>query len=139
MELTKEQIAFIKQDIQARGITMDELADSIADHICCAIENDFEKDFIKAYTKALDAFGENGIQQTQKDTTLLLKLKKEIIMKGIMYLLGYLATILCSTSVLFKILHLQGAPQLLVLGVVVLNLGFLPMYFYHRYKRAIAQ
>lgn len=138
MELTKEQIAFIKQDIQARGITMDGLADSLADHICCTIENDFETDFIKAYTKALDAFGENGIQKTQQNTTLLLKLKKEMIMKGTMYLLGYLATILCSTSVLFKILQWQGAPQLLILGVIILNLGFLPMYFYYRYKKAIA-
>lgn len=138
MKLTTEQIAFIKQDIKQRGITMAELADSLADHICCTIENDLETDFVKAYAKALAAFGENGIQKTQQETILLINLKKEIIMKGTMYLLGYIAVFLCSTSFLFKIMHWQGASVMLVLGIIVLNLGFLPMYFYDRYKRAIA-
>lgn len=139
MELTTEQIDFIQQDVQQRGVTMHGLTDSLVDHICCVIENNTEdNEFYKAYQKAIETFGMRGLEKTQRDTIFLLNLKKEIIMKATMYLLGYVAIFLCSTAFLFKIMHWPGASVILVLGVVLLNLGFLPMYFYDRYKRSIA-
>ena len=72
MELNSDQVEFIRQDICRRGITIPDLADGIADHICCFMENDLETDFAKAYTRALDAFGENGLENIQKETILLL-------------------------------------------------------------------
>lgn len=137
MELTTEQINFISHDITQRGITMPALADSLVDHICCVIENDTETDFSTAYHKAIAAFGENGLHETQQKTFILVTHKKVIIMKATMYLLAYIAVFLCSTGLLFKMQHWPGASIMFVLGVVVLNLGFLPMYFYDRYKRAI--
>lgn len=138
MELTTEQISFISEDIRKRGITMDDLAESLVDHICCAIENDTETDFYTSYLKALEAFGENGLKETQQNTILLLTLKKVTFMKKTMYSLGYIAVFLCSTAILFKVQSWPGASIMLVSGIAILNLGFLPIYFYDRYKRAVA-
>jgi hypothetical protein len=138
MELTTEQIAFISDDIMQRGITLPALADSLVDHICCVIENSTETDFLAAYNKAVSAFGENGLQQTQQKTFFLLTHKKVIFMKATMYLLAYIAVFLCSTGLLFELQHWPGASVMFVLGTAILNLGFLPLFFYDKYKRSLA-
>jgi hypothetical protein len=138
MELTAEQIEFIQQDIRSRGITMHGLIDSLTDHICCAIENDTETDFDTAYTNAIEAFGDDGLQKTQHSIALLFNLKKEITMKRTMYVLGYIAVLLSTTGLLFRTMHWPGASIMLVVGVVLLNVGFLPMFFYNRYKQVAA-
>lgn len=139
MELTGEHIAFIKQDIQKKGISMDNLADSLVDHICCTIENIPETDFQSVYNKALSSFGANGLEIIQKETILLLTLKRRIIMKKTMFLFAYIAAFLITTGLLFKLQHWPMASILLTLGIVILNLGFLPVYFYDRYKRSISE
>ena len=138
MELTENQIGQIHGDIRESGVTMDELADSLVDHICCAIEEENEMCFEEAYSKALLAFGHDGLQRTQKETMLFINHKKEIIMKKITFILGYIAVTLSTTAVLFKIMHWPGASIMLVLGIAILNFGFLPLYFYGRYKQAIS-
>lgn len=137
MELTTAQIAYIQQDVRARGLTLDDLADSLVDHLCCAIENSTETDFYRAYATALASFGEAGLIKIQKETISLL-IKKEETMKKTMYVTGYIATFLISTGLLFRLQHWTGAMIMLTLGIVLLNFAFLPMYFYNRYKRAIS-
>jgi len=135
MELTTDQIAFIAQDIQERGITMDELTEDLVDHICCVIENGSNADFHSAYHEALETFGKNGFRKIQNETNVLLTLKREIIMKKTMYSLGYIAACLSTTGLLFKLQHWPGAAIMLTVGIVLLNFGFLPIYFYSWYKR----
>ena len=136
MELTDRQIAIIREDIRLHGIYNSELADSAVDHICCCMEEDTVTDFNLAYAKALDSFGVNGLKRMQLETQLIINFKKELTMKKTMYLLGYLALILSTTGLLFKVQHWPGAAVMLVLGVLILNFGFLPMFFYERYKQA---
>jgi len=137
MELTLAQIEFIQQDIHTKGISFDDLSDSLLDHICCIIEQDPTTDFDTAYNKSLLAFGENGLKNIQDQTIFLLILKRKIIMKKTMYLIGYIALFLSTTGLLFKLQHWPGAAIILTLGIALLNFGFLPMYFYDRYKKAI--
>ncbi len=137
MELTSEQISFIRQDIIDRGLTMDDLADSLVDHICCTIENDDRDNFEIAYERAIGTFGNDGIRKIQHDTILILTLKKEVTMKKTMYLIGYVASLFISTGLLFKIQQWPGAAIVLTLGIVLLNFAFLPMYFYRKYKQAV--
>ena len=137
MELSQEQIDFIRHDVRAKGITLDALADSLTDHICCAIEAEPGTDFRQTYDKALTAFGEGGLNKIQEETISLLILKKEHAMKKTMYVLGYFAAMLFTSGILFKLQHWPGAAIMLVLGTALLNFGFLPMFFYDRYKRAI--
>lgn len=137
MELTSEQILFIKQDLREKGITMDDLAENLLDHICCTIENGSETDFPNAYSEALTAFGNGGLKNIQIETILLINLKKEIIMRKTMYFLCYVSAFLISTGLLFKIQHWPGAAIILTVAIVLFNFGFLPVYFYDRYKRAL--
>jgi hypothetical protein len=136
MELTEENIEYIRQGIREKGITMQALTDSLVDHICCIIENEPGTDFQAAYDRAFAAFGKNELKEIQQQTILLLILKKEAAMKKTMYLLGYVAVVLSTTGLLFKFQHWPGASITLILGILLLNFGFLPMYFYDKYKQA---
>lgn len=137
MEITNKHIALIRQDILEKGVKINDLTESLIDHICCSIENSCETDFKKAYSNALEIFGKNEFYIIQQETIYLLNLKRQIIMKKLMFTLGYVAVILCTTSILFKLQHWPGASVMLTIGIFLLNFGFLPMYFFDRYKRAI--
>lgn len=58
-------------------------------------------------------------------------------MKRAVYLLGFISSFLISTAFLFKMMHWAGASVVLVTGIVFLNFGFLPVYFYDKYKTAV--
>lgn len=139
MILTHQHIAFIEDDIRTRGIHMDDLAENILDHICCSIENDCATNFDEAYQKAIASFGPNGFERTQQQTTFLITLKRKTIMIKTMHILGYLAALLGSMGLLFKVLYWPGANVMITVGILLLNLGFLPLYFIDRYKRAVSK
>ena len=134
MELTTQQIDFIRNEVLKRGITFSDLADSLTDHICCSIENNNSNDFDSAFANAFGSFGSDGLNKIQDDTIKLLTFKKTILMKKTMNILGYVAAFLSTTGLLFKLQHWPGAAIMLTLGIALLNFGFLPMYFYDRYK-----
>ena len=58
-------------------------------------------------------------------------------MKKTMYILGFLAVLLSTTGLVFKLQPWPGAAVMLVTGVFLLNFGFSPIFFYNRYKKAI--
>ncbi len=55
-------------------------------------------------------------------------------MKRAVYLIGFLACFTLSTGLIFKMMHWPGANIMTVSGFIVLNIGFLPLYFYDKYK-----
>lgn len=136
MELTLEHIEFIRQDLSSRGIILDEIRESLTDHLCCMMEKCESHDFETAYQEAVASFGEQGILQVEEQTVYLLIRKKQILMKRSMYVIGYIAAILSTSGLVFKLQHWPGAAIMLVLGIALFNFAFLPMYFYDRYKRA---
>lgn len=52
--------------------------------------------------------------------------------------LGFFSAIVIGSSVLFKILHLQGADTLLLVGIGIFSFGFLPFLFFNMYKKSIS-
>lgn len=50
---------------------------------------------------------------------------------------GLVCGLLIVTGSLFKILHYPGASMLLVVGLVLLNMVFLPMFFYQLYRKSV--
>ena len=57
-------------------------------------------------------------------------------MKRTIYLSGFLACFTLSTGCMFKIMHWPLASMLMLTGFLLLNFGFLPFYFYQKYKSA---
>ena len=53
-------------------------------------------------------------------------------------ILGGLASIIVGLSGLFKVLHLQGASWLLLLGAFVFAAGFLPFFLFTMYKKSVS-
>jgi hypothetical protein len=52
-------------------------------------------------------------------------------------LVGFAAVLLISVGSIFKSLLYPGSNMLVLSGMVLLNLVFLPMFFYHLYKQAL--
>jgi hypothetical protein len=139
MELNEQQINFIRQDLQAAGIFMNDLLDNLVDHICCRLETYVEgSDFRSAYAKVLESFGENGLIKIQEETQRLITITKEKQMKKTMFLIGFLAVFFISNGFLFKLFHWPTTQIQLLIGFTLLNFCFLPWYFYSQYKKSTA-
>lgn len=134
MELTNENIAFIRNDLLARGITLTDLHESLVDHVCCCIEQSSAPDFLAAYANAIENLGAHHISKIQHETQLLLISKKFQHMRLAYFILGFISAFATSSGVLFKLMHWPGASILLIFGVAVFNFGFLPTFFIQRYK-----
>ncbi|PQJ13163.1 hypothetical protein CJD36_003320 [Flavipsychrobacter stenotrophus] len=52
---------------------------------------------------------------------------------------GFVAGVLISSGSMFKIMYLPSANIQTMLGMVVLNFVFLPIFFYQLYKQSIAK
>ncbi len=59
-------------------------------------------------------------------------------MKPGISILGYLAIALSTTGILFKLQHWPGAGILLILGIALLNFGFLPLLFLSKLRKTTA-
>ncbi|KGO86537.1 hypothetical protein Q765_09925 [Flavobacterium rivuli WB 3.3-2 = DSM 21788] len=57
-------------------------------------------------------------------------------MQKTIYISGFVAGFCLSTGSLFKIMHWPFASILLLLGFIILNVLFMPLFFYHKYKTA---
>ncbi len=53
-------------------------------------------------------------------------------------ILGVVSALIIGLSVLFKLMHLQGANWLLLLGAFVFAAGFLPFLFFTMYKKSVS-
>ena len=61
-----------------------------------------------------------------------------VLSERLKIILGGLASIVVGLSGLFKVLHLQGASWLLLLGAFVFAAGFLPFFFFTMYKKSVS-
>lgn len=136
MNITEEQLQRIELDLNQQQIV--HLKDSLLDHLCCLIENSSYQNFEDAYSEAVASFGLNGLQHTESEIHHLIKTRKEITMKKTMYVFGFLAIFISVAGALFKVMHWPGAHIQLVLGACFFNFGWLPLYFYGKYRDAVA-
>ena len=66
-------------------------------------------------------------------------LVKRAVVERLKLALGCLSAVIVGTSLVFKLLHLQGADHLLVVGMVIFAFGFLPFLFFTNYRKAISR
>ena len=130
-QLSDQQIDYIFDDISARGVEMESLQQNLLDHICCIIEQDLEAngDFESFYQKTIRTFYKDVLWEIEEETILLLTFKNYYTMKKIMILSGTFSAIVMSIGILFKFMHWPGAAPLIILGIVISSLIFLPLLF----------
>jgi len=56
-------------------------------------------------------------------------------MRKLVYISGALFSAITLLSILFKLLHFQGAYTLLIIGIIGLALIFIPLYAVYRYTK----
>ena len=125
----------IKADLASRGLTYDRLIDDVLDHVCCLVEefmyqgNDFET----SYNLVLNTIGENRLLEIQHQTLLNLD-KKFQQMKNFTYVFGLTSAVLTIIGSFFKSMHWPGSGILLTVGIGLIVLVFLPLYFTTSYR-----
>jgi len=120
----------IRADLVRLGLSYDRLIDDLLDHVCCLVEEEMDdgKDFESSYSQVLDTIGENRLYEVQHQTLLNLD-KKFQRMKNFTYIFGLSSAILTILGSVFKKMHWPGAGIMITVGMVLIVLVFLPLYF----------
>jgi len=141
MNLSEEQIIFIRKVLIEGGIQNESLTDDVLDHICCVVELLIKrgKTFDEALNEAIDDLAPNGLRDLEIQTRYLLNSKHTITMKKLMYLMGFLGAATLSVGTLFKIMHWPGADMASLIGVIILLLIFMPLWALDRYKYEVSK
>lgn len=141
MRLTPEQEDIISSSVRNEGIQLPSLQDDIIDHLCCVIESQLGKgkEFDQLLQEAIHDIAPNGLKDIQRQTIFLLNAKRIIIMKKVMYSIGFLGALSLTAGVVFKLFWYPGANLLFTIGLVTLLLLFIPLLAFDRYKVAISK
>lgn len=136
VSVTDKQLDFILADIVAHGIVIEDLQYNLLDHICCIVENEMntEEDFFKFYERILPRFFTDELREIQDETDKLLTFKDYYAMKNILIKSGLISVVLTLLGVLLRVMHLPGANILLVLGVAIFGLLFIPLLITLKFK-----
>ena len=136
--LTEENIDFIYQDVQLKGLTLEGLLDEMVDHICCSIEPEMSigLSFEIAYNNLINTIESSTLKNVQHQTLLSTNLKFQN-MKKIMIVLGTLSAFFLSAGSILKMLHMPPATVLMLLGTVIAIFGFFPLFLYTTYKEQL--
>jgi len=127
VSLTDDEIDQVHDLLVAKGISYTALKEELLDHLCCLIEGQMDSGtgFHSALHSATEEFGPLGIERAQEATLYLLNLKFRK-MKKATSILGMAGGLFTIAGTLFKILHYPGASILLVLGLGIIALLFMP-------------
>lgn len=130
-QISDQQIDYILSDIGARGVEMESLQQNLLDHVCCIIENNLEEngDFESFYKKTIQTFYKDALWEIEEETILLLTFKNYYTMKKIMINSGIAAATFFIIGSFFKFMHWPGASMLIMLGMIIGTLIFLPLIF----------
>ncbi|MFD2565354.1 hypothetical protein [Aquimarina rubra] len=141
MKLTIEQEEKIKIFVDKQGLKLPALRDDILDHLCCVVESELKagKTFEQSLQDAISELAPNGLIDLERKTFFLLNSKRIIMMKKLMYFIGFIGALTLTTGITFKILWYPGANKLFITGFLLLLLVFVPMLAFDRYKVAIAK
>lgn len=134
--VSDEQVDFILHEIEARGVTIEDLQWSLLDHMCCIIENEMSEtdNFDQFFQRLLPRFFNDNLREIQEETELLLTFKHFYAMKKILVISGLLASAFTLIGSLFKVLHWPGAGISFVLGIGIFGVIFLPLMIALKFK-----
>ncbi len=125
----------IRGDLVGRGLTYGRLIEDLLDHVCCLVEEYMNQgeDFETSYSRVLDSIGEKRLSEIQHQTLLNLD-KKFQRMKKFTYVFGLSSALVAILGALFKKMHWPGAGILMTVGIAMVVLVFLPLYFITSYR-----
>jgi hypothetical protein len=137
MELSEQQVEQVLIHLRSKGIAMPSLEEDLLDHLCCMIEarND-QRSFEEVFHEVMLEFSAEELRMVQKETNRLITLLKFKTMNTTLRISGLVSAISILTGSIFKILHWPGANILFVIGMFLMAVLFLPLFFALRYRQA---
>jgi len=141
MKLSAEQEKVISDYVVEQGMRASALRDDVIDHLCCVLESEIKagKTFNESLEDAILELAPNGLLDLEHKTFFLLNSKRIIIMKKLMYFIGFIGALILTTGMVFKLLWYPGANTLFITGFLLLLLIFVPMLAIDKYKVVIAK
>jgi len=141
MKLSADQVERIRSVVDNSGIRIEALRDDVLDHLCCVVELALteEKSFDESLERAVAELAPDGLHELEKETVYLLNSTKIVLMKKIMYSIGFLGAFALTMGVTFKWLHWPGGDELFMIGFLVLTLLYAPLAAIDRYKVSISK
>jgi len=129
-QITDENIDFILEDLNKRGIETESLQLNLLDHICILIEENLEEgaDFHQFYAATIKSFYKNDLSELEIETNYLLYqnnliMKKALIISGLCAVAGFIA------GSIGKIFLSRLTDFFLLFGFASFVLFFLPLVF----------
>lgn len=134
--ISDDELDFILEDIKANGVVLEDLQNSLLDHICCIIENEMpvNEDFYKFYRQILPRFFKKELKELQVETENLLTFKNYYAMRNTLKISGIVSALFTILGATLKVLHLPGAGVTIILGGALFSLIFLPLMIVLKFK-----
>ena len=134
--LSDQQLDFLEQEIQQRGIQHPALGDQLLDHFACGIEREMDAGvgFHEAYHKVYMQISPNGLEEIDQSMTLVILHQKYSLMKKSVFILGFVAAFIFGVGLIFKNMHWPHADLLTLYGSLGFTFGFLPLYHLLKFK-----
>lgn len=129
--LTDQQLDFLEQEIQLRGISHPHLGDQLLDHFACGIEREMEGGlgFHEAYHKVYMQVCPNGLEEINQSMSIVILHQKYHRMKKFVFVFGFFAAFAVGIGYIFKTQHWPRANMLILMGSIAFTFVFLPLYF----------
>ncbi|MEM6817090.1 MAG: hypothetical protein AAF600_22310 [Bacteroidota bacterium] len=104
MRLTAGQENTVRTFVENQGLKIDTLKEDVIDHLCCVIETRLgnKKSFEQLLLEASEELAPHGLIELERTTVFLLNSKRIIIMKKLMYLVGFIGSVALTGGILFS-------------------------------------
>lgn len=141
MKLSTEQEEFVLTTVKTGGVHIESLQNDIVDHLCCVLETQLGKGkpFDELLNEAIADVAPKGLHELENQTLFLLNSNRIIIMKKLMYSIGFIGASSLTVGLTFKLMHFPMANILSTSGLAMLLLIFMPLFALDHYKVAISK
>ncbi|MEO1217003.1 MAG: hypothetical protein AAFY45_25990 [Bacteroidota bacterium] len=141
MKLTTEQEKIVEDYVDSQGLSIPTLRDDVIDHLCCVVESELGKgtSFEQLLDNAITDLAPNGLIEIQYKTIFLLNSKRILIMKKLMYVIGFIGALSLTAGTTLKLLRMQYSGELFMLGFLTLFLVFIPLLAFDKYKVSLSK
>ena len=117
MDLRDDQIEQVSLLVN-RSVSMHALRVELLDHLCCHIEAQLDSgiSFDSALKEAILQLSPEGLTAVEERTVFLLTFKKQLTMKKLLYITGFLAALFTMTSMTLRTFHWPYGSPIMFFG-----------------------
>lgn len=120
-QLSDELVDIVYRRLRKYALRNGRLEAELLDHYCCYIEEAMGNgaDFEDAYKNAVANIAPNGAKEIEFELYYLINFNKQLSMKKLIFLIGFLSVFMVSSGIMFKSMNWFGANVLMVSGFVL--------------------